>query len=511
MKNKRMIVNISASIIVFLVQIGINFVLSPYILQQLGEEANGFINLANSFVQYATLLSVAVNSMANRYISVNYQRGNIKEANSYFTTVFSVNVFLITLVSLVSMFMVFSLENFILMSPKLVFQVKMTFMLSFINFSVSLLTTVYSASAFATNRMDINSMQQIVVNVVKGALIFGFFVFFTPKIYYVSLAALLSSVVAVVINYVITRKLTPDLKIHINSFSFHKVKVLLTAGGWSALSSLSNLMLTGLDLLLANLMVSPILMGRLAVAKTLPGAVGTLLTYFAAVFTASFTEIYAKNDMKLLVKENKNMLRMMAVLLTVPFAGIIVFGVDFLHLWLRTAEYTDAQLLQIYILMLLELVNIIANAYMYSVHSIFIVLVKVKMYSLMIFISSIVSIGCTAILVKYTSLGVYAIAGTSTVILSVVNIFLVPMYAAKLLKEPTFSIVGVTMKSFMALGITCLLFLPIRYLTSINSWGSFIGVAALAAVIGYILNIFLLYSREERKGLAGQLKAKLKR
>ena len=29
----------------------------------------------------------------------------------------------------------------------------------------------YSASAFATNRMDINSMQQIVVNVVKGALI----------------------------------------------------------------------------------------------------------------------------------------------------------------------------------------------------------------------------------------------------------------------------------------------------------------------------------------------------
>ena len=69
MKNKRAtLINIFAALITLGVQMFISFWLSPFVVGKLGEEAYGFINLANNFVSYASLVSVAINSMACRYI-----------------------------------------------------------------------------------------------------------------------------------------------------------------------------------------------------------------------------------------------------------------------------------------------------------------------------------------------------------------------------------------------------------------------------------------------------------
>ena len=65
-----MSINIIASLVAFFVQFGISFFLSPYIVSRLGEEAYGFINLSNNFVSYASLLAVAVNSMASPITSI---------------------------------------------------------------------------------------------------------------------------------------------------------------------------------------------------------------------------------------------------------------------------------------------------------------------------------------------------------------------------------------------------------------------------------------------------------
>ncbi|MGN1432220.1 MAG: hypothetical protein ACI4XI_00820, partial [Ruminococcus sp.] len=69
---KQMSINIIASIVAFGVTIGINFFLTPYLVSSLGTEAYGFIGLANNFVQYATIVTSALNSMAGRFISVEY-------------------------------------------------------------------------------------------------------------------------------------------------------------------------------------------------------------------------------------------------------------------------------------------------------------------------------------------------------------------------------------------------------------------------------------------------------
>lgn len=87
-RNTQMIINLIANLISFAVTLGISFFLSPYIVQKLGAEANGFITLANNFISYATLVKTALNSVGSRYIIVAYHRGEIDKVNKYYSSLF---------------------------------------------------------------------------------------------------------------------------------------------------------------------------------------------------------------------------------------------------------------------------------------------------------------------------------------------------------------------------------------------------------------------------------------
>lgn len=108
----------------------------------------------NNFVSYASLVAIAINSMACRYISVSYNSNRIEEAKSYFCSVFIANCFLYGIIVVLSILFIGKIELIISISPELVLQVKLTFLLSFLNMGASLIGTVYTAAAFSTNQMQ---------------------------------------------------------------------------------------------------------------------------------------------------------------------------------------------------------------------------------------------------------------------------------------------------------------------------------------------------------------------
>ena len=87
-RNQQLVVNMSASVIAYGVTFVISFFLSPYIVESIGVEANGFISLANSFVSYASLITIALNSLAGRFITISIVEGDERSANKYFSSVF---------------------------------------------------------------------------------------------------------------------------------------------------------------------------------------------------------------------------------------------------------------------------------------------------------------------------------------------------------------------------------------------------------------------------------------
>ncbi len=510
-KTKQLFVNLIASVVVFVIQFLISFWLSPYVVSRLGEEAYGFITLANNFTQYATLIAVSINSMSSRFISLEYNRGNKEKANQYYSSVFWMNVILSAVVLIVSSVMIYYIEHIINITPKFITDVKLVFVFSFAGLIVSFLTTCFNSAPFVTNRMDLNAYIQIATNVTRVVVILGTFMLFAPKIYFVALATVICNLIAFIIYFLIKRKHLPDLSIKRRFFSFKRIGELVKSGVWLLISDISSMFLNGMDLLLANLFISEKAMGRLSISKIIPTAVGSLLGFLSNIFAATFTKILATGDKNALAKEVRLSFKILGGFLTVPFAGVIVFGPEFFKLWLPSNVYDAAAITQVYILMLLTLINVIINAYMYSIHALLIAINKVKVYSIIVFGCSIVSICSTLALVAFTDLGVYAVAGTSTAVLGVVNLVVFPLYVEKQLGLKPLAFLATIFRSHGTLIATCLLFFVVKQFISINNWIWFFVACGLCVVIGYLADFLLLFNKEEQKGMIQKILMRIKK
>lgn len=507
MKKKRLMTNLIANLLAFAIQMAISFILSPYLVNRLGNEAYGFIGLANNFVSYVTILTVALNSMAGRFISLEINKENYKKANEYYASTFFANLFMSAIVAVLSSIMIFNLNNLINVSAELDTDVKITFILVFLNFIISILTTVFSVATFIRNRIDIDSIKSIFLNLLRVSILLVLFAVFQPKIYYIAIASVVCTILGSIINIFITRKLVPELKIKVRYFNFESIKTLLLSGIWNSINSLARVLLTGLDLLVANLFVSGEAMGILSIAKTVPNMVESLLSTIAGVFTPQFTILYAQGKKEELISEIKFSIKLLSLIMTVPLAGLVIFGYDFYSLWLPVKSADE--IMQIQILSIISVLPYIFSAYIFTLFSIDTVTNQLKRPVIASFIMSIVTIITEIIVLRYTNLGVYAIAGVSSFYWLIKIWFFNPINAAYNLKIKWNTFYPPFLKASMCLILILVAFSIGHSLVSINSWVEFLFFVGIFGIIGYIINFIILLNKNEKTQVVNKIKSKI--
>ena len=112
-RNRQLAVNLTAAGVAFAVNIGINFFLSPYIVRTVGVEAYGFWGLANNFISYASLITIALNSMAGRFLAIEVQRNDWQAANKYFSSIFFANAMAVAIMAIPATLLVLHINKFI--------------------------------------------------------------------------------------------------------------------------------------------------------------------------------------------------------------------------------------------------------------------------------------------------------------------------------------------------------------------------------------------------------------
>lgn len=147
--------------------------------------------------------------------------------------------------------------------------------------------------------------------------------------------------------------------------------------------------------------------------------------------------------------------------------------------------------------------------YMYSIHSVFIAIDRVKVYSVILFMASLISMSVTLILLKFTELGVYAIAGTSTIVLGFTHGVIVPGCAAKLLKKPIWLFWKSELKSWISLAVTSTLFGAIKFFLVLNNWKHFFISIMIVAALGYFTLFFITFDKNEKREFVKIIKDKL--
>jgi len=485
---------------------GINFFLSPFIIENLGNESYAFVKLSNDFIGYISLISVALNSMASRFIAISYMRDDKDEANLYYSSVFYANLIIATVVFVTCTVLIVFLEKLINIPSNLVFDVKILFFMVLVNFVITMLFTVYSLGVFIKNKLYLTSIRTVEAGVFRLIFLCALFVFLKPHIYYISLTTLIISVYAGFYNKYYTKKLTPDLIVRKKNVSFKKIMEVLASGIWNVISQLAYILNEGLDLLIANIFIGPSDMGMLAVAKTLPSMITQVYSNVSSVFMPDFTNLYAVGNYDEMKKAVNNSIKILGVIVNIPVAAIIVFGADFYKLWVPSQ---DSQIL--HILSVLTVCVIILSGSTVSIHNIFVVANKVKTNSLVAIGVGILNTAIVLVLLKTTNLGVYAVAGVSSVTSIVRNLVFTFPYAAKCIKVKWHSFYFPAFRGVACCFLTCVFDYAIKIIYPVEGWLSFFLVVATGSFLGLVANSFIVFSKSERRIMLSNIKKKFVR
>lgn len=292
----QLFINLFCQIFLVVTNMAISFFLVPFILEKLGADAYGFVGLANDFISYAQLVTIALNSMASRFITIDLCQKKYDSANKMFNSVLIGNA-IISLVLLIPMVIIIAfLPNIISVPGELLHSVRVLWIILFINFIITIITSVFGVSTYATNKLYLSSLRQIESQAIRSLILVVTFVFLPTRLWYVGLATLSATLVVSLYNYKYVKKLLPEIEFDKKYFDRKSIFVLIASGIWNTITKLAGLLSSGLDLLLTNTFINSTLMGILSIAKTLPNVILSFFGSLASVFSPQLTISYANGD-----------------------------------------------------------------------------------------------------------------------------------------------------------------------------------------------------------------------
>ena len=500
---KALSINLVASFITLGVNACINLLVMPYIVNRVGSEAYGFVSLANNTVNYATVITIALNSVSSRFIALAIHRDQKKIANEYFNSVFWADVILCIIILILGVFFAVFIDVFLNVPLQLVAQVRLLFIWLVLNFVISVIGTIFTIGTHITNKLYMSSIINTISILIKAGLMLLLFGIFPISIAYVGTASFIYSFVIMIANGVLTRKLAPDLRLSIQAFSLTKTKEMLGSGIWSSITKLSSILSDGLDTIITNIFLDGAALGALSVAYTIPSLASTLVSSICALFNPQLTFLYAKENPNGIIKELKINMKLTGVFTSVLFCGIVTFGKVF-----YTLMVPNENIILIYQLTCLSCISMVVSGVTSGLTNVFVLTNKLKVNSLVWLMVSFFDIILVLILIKETTLGVYAVAGVSKIVGSVINLTYLPIYASKCLKVKPLVFYPLIFRYMIVLGISLISFIGIyNVLPEIHSWAQFISEAIVCTFVGGAINFLLMLNRNERKYFINQIKA----
>lgn len=503
-----MALNLISSIIVFGIQLLVNFLLAPFILRSLGDEAYGLLTLANSLVNYGYILTMVINSVSGRFIAFEYHAGRVLLASKYYSSVLVINLIFSLVICLSSALFIYKIDEIINLSPELKNDAQIAFALYFANFCLGLFNGIFSALAFVVNKVYLIAFRSAIASLVFGGLVFGLYYFLEPMISYSAFAALVSSVVVFISSLFIVKRLGLGVRFRLRYTRIILLKALFKSGAFNSFNSLSYSIINGADLLLCNLLLNPAMVGIMAISKSLIMTIESFIAMLSAVFSPKLTELYAKNLKAELISNLRFALRAQAFICLPPICAFVGLGGEFYTLWLPFKNADEIAL--IYALAMIAAAPALFLACMYPLLNLNIVVNSLRRPAMANLAMAIAIFSSQLVLLETTSWGLWAMFVCASVCYMARVVFFDIANAARNLELPksTFFIdFARNLVAFIAL-LAIILVLKSLILLSF-SWLILVLFGALFCLFGYAFLFFVLFSKEQKAQFIELLKAKL--
>lgn len=487
--------NLSISFISFFVSIGSAFWLTPFIISNLGVEANGYIGTVTDLLNTATIITLAITAMSSRYISIELQRGNIKQANKYFNSIF-ISIATLALGLFILFFVAAqNIDKIIQIDATSIDDVRKLLYIVFATFLITFLKTPFLGVLYYRNRLDIIYTFQIVSHIFRVVLSIAVFELYRPMVWVPNLGVLIIEALATLYIVNKNKNLVPELRISLRDFDIKAIKLIVNSGIWVSISKAGTVMLSTLNTYLINIFIGPKQAGIYVSIFLLNSMLVVMVNAIVPSFIPQMFKLYAQRKIPDLVSYVKRSIVILGVPIGIVVGGIIVFGQSFITLWLGK-QFGEYELLLIATVIYLPIVlpvellsqmNITTN--------------NIKTPAIATLIFGAMNLLMIYIFFTFTSLGIFAIPIAQMVSLSIRAAVFFPIYCAKTVGETARTFYPSLTSCLVVAGVTYSVGSLINSLVVPNGWIKLGMSSVMTAVItmAVLFIAFKIYKKRNMK------------
>jgi membrane protein EpsK len=429
-------------VLAFGTQVVIGIWLVPYLIRHLGTAAYGLIPVAGMLTQYVSLISQSISGAVNRFLTIALQKDDISEANRIFNTAFFSYLALGILQIPIFSVTIYYANSIIRIPAELYNDAIILLALSAAAFVINIVASVFGVTIYANNRLDISRSLDMSRNFFRLLGIMGIFIVFSPALRFVGYVDITISLVLLVVQVLISKRLEPKLRLCFKNFDWRKIRKIMGMGIWILINNVGSLLFLRIDVWVCNRFVNPEAAGEYAAVlqwSTLIRHGGILMS---AVVAPMIMIYYARSNIEHMLYLSKVSVRILSLVMAVPIAVICVLSSSLLKIWLGSS------FLHLAPLMVIMLCHLAINVGVLPLFNLQIAMNKVKVPAMVTLVMGVLNLFLAITFVLYFNWGIYGVAFAGAIVLTAKNALFTPVYAAKILLVPWYTFVNPCLTGF---------------------------------------------------------------
>ena len=421
--------NFTFSVINMAIQFLQSLWVTSFIQRMMGIEAYGYIAVIVNIVNMAGIITVALTSVCSKYIVIELEKKDYDKIEKIINTIYFALIFIAGICIVVFSILVINMSKIINISAQYIDQVSILMIIVGADFIVQLLQVFYLSVFYYEEKLYYGYYVSILSNIAKIFVVVIIFQVWRPVVWGAYIGSVIVNGTALKIYNMYFRKHYPNIQKNIKYFDFAKLKDVLGTGIWVSLSKLAATLLSSCSTYLVNILIGVYMAGIYGSIAQIQSILSFITVAIVNIFLPQMYKIYAEDKKTELVTYTAEVLKVISIVLGIVAGGLIVFGDEFMSIWI-SEEYLNYNLLLI--------ISICYLAYIYSVemlNQLLITIDKTKIPALISIIAGVINIIMAVFFVKVINMGIYGIAVAQMIILCIRSGIVMPVYAAYCMEQ----------------------------------------------------------------------------
>ena len=430
---KRIPVNMLANISWLVLNVVVNFLYVPFLVNNLGVAAYGLVPLTSSLNKYMEVLTQGFNSSISRYLTIDLSRRDNDAANETFNTGVAAGTLIAICLIPIAVLIAWSAPRIFNIPPGLESNTQWMIAFALFAFILTMFASSFAVSSFALHRFDIRFLVNSARLLTEVGLVVLLFYLLFPQLWVVGFGVLAGALVFLFATLGVWRKLTPQLNVKLSLVKWQKMRELLGFSSWILINQVGSLLFLNIDLILTNIMFGAFAAGRYGAVIVFPITLRSLAATLNGVLAPIIFGIFAENNPKHLADFSRRSVKYMGLFMALPIGFLCGVAGPLLDVWLGK----DFSGLTVLVILLVGHLSI--NLGVYPLFSVQVATNKVRLPAIVTLIMGIANAGLAFALASWSDWGFISIAFAGAIILTLKNAIFTPLYGARILKLPWYT------------------------------------------------------------------------